>query len=482
MKDLILGVDLGTTRVKAGAFDSQGNLIEMASKECTLLSEHPTWAEQNPDAWWESFAGISKKVAGRVEKKISCMCIVGQGPTVVSIDSDGNPLRPAIVWMDRRATRESEIISDKLGQYVDSTYYSIPKIMWLKNNEPDIYERTKWFIQSFDYLNYKLTGNVAIASLPSDLQKPWTGQQIGLAKLDIEKFPEFKFTGEEIGKITEPASRKTGLPRGIPVIAGALDFVGSLIGTGTTRKGRACDRGGTSQGLNLCWNEPIEDPQGRIACRSHPVKDLWNISGIMSTTGKSLDWFKDNFYGYQTPYDKMISEASTVPPGSDSLIFLPYLMGERSPIWDPCARGVFFGISLQHTKAHFVRAVLESVAYAMRHVMEVISEIGGEVSEVRTTGGQAKSDLWNHIKADVLDKRILIPSVLDSEILGAAIIAGCGTKKFGDLEEAAEKMVKIKKIIEPNQDNYLRYSRLFELYEKLYPDLKKDFVKLSEVK
>lgn len=478
---LLMGVDLGTTVLKVGLFDLDGNLVANSNGKYKLFSEHPMWVEEKPEDWWKTFKETTTKIKEAYLKNIEGICVGGQYPTLVSLDEKGEPIRPAITWMDRRAIYEAKVLSQKLNTPIDSSDL-IPKIMWIKNNEKEKYERVKWFMQSFDYINYKLTGfptfTTFLRDFPSCLLNRLVFQSISkhiaIVKIDKDKFPPNRLIGEIIGGVTSKASKETNLPMDTPVIGGLPDAYASMLGTGTVRKGRLCMIGGTSDVIILYWDKLLQDPLNRIISLPHIIKNQWTIGAMTSTSGKSLEWFRDNFDSSES-YEEIISKTKDVEAGSNNLIFLPYLCGERCPIWDPNARGVFFGLSLQHSKFHLVKAILESIGYSLRQNMEIISELGGEITEIRLCGGQAKSDAWTQIKTDILGKEILIPKILNAELLGEAIIAGYGIGEFKNIEETAENFVKIKKIIRPREKNYERYSKLFNLYKKLYLDLKKAF-------
>ena len=269
----------------------------------------------------------------------------------------------------------------------------------------------------------------------------------------------------------------TGIPTGVPIFAAGPDFIVSLLGTGTVAPGRACIRSGTSEGINLCSLTPIEDP--RLMCLEHIAKGLWNISGIISTSGKALEWFRDASGRSQKSYESIFEEIEAIPAGANRLLFLPYLTGERAPLWDPGARGAFIGLTLNHGGGDMLRAVVESVAFAIRDVLEVMQEIGLSVHDVRITGNPSRSRLWNQIKADVTDRRILVTVSEDPDLTGDACLALCGLGEYDSFAAASEAIVKIGTVFEPNRKSRAVYDEMFLLYRESYTSLRSVFARLS---
>jgi xylulokinase len=286
--------------------------------------------------------------------------------------------------------------------------------------------------------------------------------------------------GSQLGRLSSEASITTGLPEGIPVIGGISDFFEGLIGSGTLETGLACDNGGTSQGSSICWDQPLE---GDGLLKAPSFNDgFWYIGGAVSTTGKALDWWLTSILESGPGDYSSLEDVSKIPAGSENLIFLPYLAGERAPIWDPNARGVFFGLSLSHTRDHLTRAILESVAYSLRQMVEIFENVGGKVIEIRACGGQASSELWSQIKADVTGRPVLVPHIIDAPMLGAAIIAGVGAGIFNDFSEGSQQMMKTRIVLEPSEERHTHYQALFEIYRDLYPQISPSYERLSNLK
>jgi xylulokinase len=444
--------------------------------------DDPLMHEADANNWISALAlvaaqlEISKTAGGG---KISALVVSGNGPTLVPVGPRGEPLDFAMTWMDRRGVEEARRIAEVTGRYVDPTFY-LPKALWIYRNKPELYRRTKHFCTCPEFIDLYLTGK-ARTVLPSEQFAPyiWTPQTIEKLGMDADKFPPFIRPGDPVGEVRVEAEEVVGIPAGIPVFAGGPDFVMTLLGTATIRPGRACDRAGTSEGINLCSDRPIEDR--RLLCLPHIIEGYSNISGIISTSGRALSWFKEITGRADLDYESLFEDICQVPPGSRSLLFLPYLAGERAPIWDPYARGTFVGLTANHGRKEMTRAVIEAIGFAIRDVVEVMAENGLEIRELRVTGGQAKSPLWNQIKADITQRKILVPKVQDSELLGAACIGLFALSHFDTLAEASEKLVAVDRSFAPNAEVRELYDGLFELYRASYRGLKEVFSKLSRI-
>ncbi|MDE0392331.1 MAG: FGGY-family carbohydrate kinase [Rhodospirillales bacterium] len=480
---LLLGVDIGSSGAKVGAFDARGRLSAKASVAYPTHTPRPGWVEQDPNAWWAACCRAIREVAAGVEtRRIRGVSVVGLSPALVSVDQHGNVVCPAPIWSDQRSVAEIGELTERLGPIAG--FSPLPRALWLRRAETDRYRQTCHFFESFDFISFMLTGEV-VTVLPSGLPLPWSRDDIRDIGLDEEKFPtRLSPLGEVIGGVTPNASAETGLPVGLPVVSGTVDAFAAWVGTATLRRGELCNTVGTTDGVALVWDRPLEDPLGRVQSMPHIVerrgKRDWIFGGAMSSGGIVLDWFVRRFYEQVTdPYRVVSDEAASAPVGADGLLVLPYLVGERSPINDPDARGVFFGVGEGHRRSHFARAVLESVALAVRDVCEVIQEAGAQISQITVAGGASRSDVWNQIKADVIGKPLLVPSVSDSSLLGAAIIAGWGAGVFGNLSEGAETMVQHRARFEPNWTHHAHYTELLQFYRDLYRNLKSDFPRLA---
>ena len=481
----LIGIELGTTRVKVGAYYENGTLIEEEVDSYPLFFERREGiAESDPYDWWNKTYKCLVKLLNSIKGiEIKGICVGSHGPSVVALDKHGEAVCNSILWMDKRASKEAEIISSKLGRKSNDLAWYVPRLLWLQNNKPEVYDRIKYAMQPLDYIVFRLTGEIS-ASLASDHIMPWNREIIEASGISQDIFPDFTKMGETIGFICKSVCDQLGLNKSIPVIAGTggADFVEVYISEAIIEKGIVCDRGGTSQGINLCWDQMLQSDY-RFYKAPHPlVKDLYHVSGLMATTGKALQWYKELFYGKDVSYDRFFEDAARSIPGSKRLIFLPYLTGERTPWWDSKARGVFFGLSLEHEEKDIVRAILEGVGYGINHILRLFKAAGAEPTEIRACGGQARSPLWNQIKADITGLPVSTADIVDGATFGLAIIAGKGVGIYDNIVDASKQLVHISRTYEPDMKKYKFYSELQEIYEGLYPKLKDDYEKLASIK
>jgi xylulokinase len=445
--------------------------------------EDPLMHEADANNWISALSLVTAQLelprASDRDGGIEAVVVSGNGPTLVPVDGKGTPLDFAMTWMDRRGVEEARLIARLTDRYVDPTFY-LPKALWIYRNKPELYRRTRHFCTCPEFVDLFLTG-VARTVLPSEQFAPyiWTPETIEGLGMDPKKFPPIIRPGETVGEVRQEAEELIGIPAGTPVVAGGPDFVMTLLGTATVQPGRACDRAGTSEGINLCAEQPVED--SRLLCLPHIIDDYTNISGIISTSGKALSWFKSISGRGKLDYESLFEDVCQVPPGSRSLIFLPYLAGERAPLWDPYARGAFIGLTANHGRKEMTRAVVEAVGFAIRDVVEVMEENGLEIGELRVTGGQARSPLWNQIKADITQRNILVPEVQDSELLGSACIGLFATGRYESLAAASDSLVRIGRSYTPTPELRGLYDRLFDLYRASYRGLKEVFSSLAEI-
>ncbi len=476
MDGTILAFDIGTSWIKGALVDERGRVAASGRHPVAALpSAQPLFHELDPRQWVDGMRTVAGRLFAAADgRAVRGIVISGNGPTLVPAGADGEPVHPAISWLDRRATEESRLIGEKTGSTVDPSFF-LPKVYWLARRRPEVYAATRLFLSCPEYLDFLLTGH-AHTILPSEGFKRyiWTEEALRALGLDTGRFPPFIAPGAEVGRVTPAAAARLGLPAGVPVFAGGPDFIMSLLGSATVRPGRVCDRGGSSEGVNLCAAAPVDDR--RLLVLPHVIPGLFNVSGLISTTGRALDWFR-GIVGSAPEHGDWLEEIGRVPPGAGRLLFLPYLAGERSPLWDPYARGAFLGLTLRHTTADLGRAVVESVGYAIRDVLEIMAENGHRVTEMRVSGGQARSPVWNQLKADISGRRILEPEVHDSELLGDACIGfaaleGVQPGEGAGLADTAERLVSFRRAYEPDPTSRPLYDELFGLYREAYGRLK----------
>jgi xylulokinase len=473
---MILAVDVGTSTVKGALFSDSGVLAGRAELPVdTRAPDDADMREIPAELWVSALKGIaSQLLAGRTD--LDAIAISGNGPTLVPVDSAGRPLHSALTWLDGRAVAEAEEVSAAVGFRVDPSF-NIPKALWFKNHRPDIYEATDAFMSCPEFLCRVLTGE-SVTVVPAGYEKHY-GEASTLAALglDSSKFPPFAAPGVLVGETTAAGSNAAGVPRGAKVIAVGPDYLAALIGTATTKPGRACDRAGSSEGINLCASKGTDDR--RLISVPHIVPPYANVSGMISSTGAAVDWFRRSSGLGDAGYEAFFEEVARARPGSGGLLFLPYLAGERSPIWDLAARGAFVGLALAHGRAEMARAVVESTAFAMRDVIEVMEESGAAVCELRATGGPSRSAPWNQIKADVTGRPIAPCAFGEAELLGDFCFALAATGRCADPAEAAERLVVFERVHEPDPANKALYDDLFLAYREAYGALKGVFKRLA---
>lgn len=473
----MLGLDIGTGSVKAVALSEQGKIIWSSQRELPSLLMDNGRVEFDADVWFNTVAELVREFSSHFKPTFLRMCIGGQAPSIVPVSSDGEPLARAIVWMDGRAVKEAERLRKTFGEEVDA-FTAESKLLWIKENMPTLYQKTRYFLHCFDYVSFRLTGVASVGILDEgyftwESIPYWVPSHLEAMGFDVSKLPEPRLIGNEIGIIKPEMADLLKIPRGTVVVQGTVDFAQSILGVGVVEPGLAMDHGGTSQGFDLCWDKKLEPKSREFNCVKHVVKGYWNVSGVMNTTGAVYRWFKNNFYPADAKYSLVDAEAAASEPCR--LIVLPYFQGERTPIWNPYARGVFFGLTLKHSRGDLARAILEATAFGLRRIKDAIENAGGKTSEIRVAGGQAKSDVWNQIKADVLGVRIVKTQMDECSPLGAALLASVSEGLYRDLKYAASKVVKIEKVYEPDLRHKELYDHFYELYIDLYDSVKKLF-------
>ena len=481
--EYLLGIDVGTEGCKALLFNVEGKSVARSSSRYSVVVSESSWAEQDPLFWWEGVRESIKEVVTKARvsaRDVACVSLTGQSPVLVAVDEKGKPMMNAIIWMDRRAVTEAKKLLRLTGLKEDPSMI-LPKILWLKEHRPKIFRETHKLLQATDFVGYQLTGRfatdpVTASTIHYDAEKQkYPLDVLSELQIPLEKLPNVLFPTESKETVSGEASRLTGLRAGTPVVLAGIDAYMALIGVNALQPGRACEITGTSTCIMVPSRKKIVDPEARVECSPFPsVPNLWILWGMMSSTGASLSWYRDNFVGGES-FGEIDAEAAKIPPGSQGLIFLPYMMGERSPIWDTSARGVFAGLSLNHTRKHFARAILEGCAFGIRHNIDTIEELGGKITEIWSCGGAASSRIFGQIKADVLGKSIIIPKEIEAPALGAAIIGAVNIRVYKNLAQAAKNMVSAECTIPPQKSVHKKYEPFFRMYRDLYPPLKEFF-------
>ncbi len=503
-----IGVDIGTSGTKSVMFDEKGTVIASAAIEYPLYQEKNGYAEQEPSDWYNASVNTIKKIVSdsKVDPAdITGIGISGQMHGLVMLDENNEVIRKSIIWCDQRTAKECAEITEKVGakRLIEITAnpaltgFTASKILWVRNNEPENYKKCRHILLPKDYVRFMLTGEYATeVSDASGMQlldvpnRCWSDEV--LEKLDIDKSLLAKvYESPEItGKITAEAAALTGLKEGTPVVGGAGDNAAAAVGTGIVSDGKAFTTIGTS-GVVFAHTSKVQiDPKGRVHTFCCAVPGCWHIMGVTQAACLSLKWFRDNFCEAEmneakeknvSEYYLMDKEAENIPIGSDKLLYLPYLMGERTPHLDPDVRGMFFGLSAMHTKAHFIRAVLEGVAYSLRDCKNIISEMGTEISDMMACGGGGTSPLWRSMLADLYNCPVKTVACKEGPALGVAILAFVGTGVYKTVEEACAAMIKTDKTQNPDAKASAEYEKYYNLYTKLYGSIKDNCKELANI-
>ena len=461
----ILGIDLGTNEVKSGLVTLDGRLLAAArARYPTDLGRQPGWAEQDPGAWWAAVVETTRELAALDVAEVVAVCADGHGPTLVAVDRDGHPTRPAITWLDTRAVAEAEQLAVRTGVR-GWALGGLPAALWVERYEPGVAAATAWYLTTWDYLAFRLTG-VAATSLVANQLVP-DARDVDAAGVPATKLPRSVAAGSVVGTLADGVALATGLPAGIPVVGGTVDAFASYLGAGLLEPGDAYDPGGTAGGLGVYWDRPVEVPGSFVT--PAPLPGLYSVGAAMAATGRALDWYRAEILGGTITTETLLREVAETPPGADGLVFLPSLAGERSPLWDPTARGVLAGLTLGHRRGHVARAIVEASALALRHVAEPMQAAGITITELRVCGGPARSDTWNQVKADVTGFRVAVPRVLETGVVGSAILGAVGIGAFGDLREAILAMTAISHHLDPRPEHAPTYDALYAAYRALYP-------------
>lgn len=486
--DLLLGIDAGTTSVKAGLFSPDGRCLAVARQEYQLSTPQTNWAELDSEIYWRACVSTTQKVLQHARTiDVAAVSVSSQGETMIALDARGKPVYPAIVWLDNRATREAEILAEKFSSNVylkTGVPEIIPtwtacKILWLKRNEPEIFARADKFLLVQDYLIYRLTGqyvtnnSVSCTSLYFDIQQDsWWDAVLAEIGIGTKNLPHLIPPGEVIANVSEEASAQTGLSQSTKVVGGGMDQSVGAIGAGNIRAGVVSETTGAALTIQVTIPSQDVDKNKVIPVYCHSVPGKFLFVPVCPTAGMAYKWFRDTFAALEIAqaekddsdsYDLLSALAVDVPAGSDGLIMLPHLMGAYSPEPNPAARGSFTGFTLSHTRGHFARSILEGVAFLLKKNLEVLQNAGVEVAEIRSTGGGARSPLWNQIKANVCNLPVVTLQNEDTALLGDAILAGVAAGIFRTIDEGCEKMVTVKDKVLPNEqaENYTAFYRMY---------------------
>jgi xylulokinase len=503
----LIGIDVGTTGAKTILIDEQGNLVASSLEEYPLHTPRPKWAEQDPADWWRATVDSIKNVLAQSKVKpddVKGLGLSGQMHGLVLIDKDHNVLRPAILWCDVRTTEQCRYITENVGKdlLVRSTCnpalegFTAPKVIWVRDNEPEIYEKAFKMMLPKDYVRFLLTGEIAsevsdaAGTILFDVRnREWSREVLDKLEISPDLMPLCYESIDVCGRITSKVAEMTGLKPGTPVVGGGADNACTAVGNGIVVTGKTSASIGTSGTMLTPTDTPEVDPDLRAHTFCHCVPHKWYTMGVMLSAGGAFRWFRDTLGDKEIeqaaekgvdPYEILTEEAAKVEPGCEGLIFLPYLIGERTPHGDANAKGVFFGLTLRHKKEHIVRSVMEGVTFGMRDSLEIIRGLGLNVGQITATGGGARSALWRQMQADIYGAEVVTINIAEGPAFGAAILAGVGAEVYNSIQEATSEIVKVTSKTQPIKDNVGVYEEYYRIYRSLYPALKPEFDNVSE--
>jgi xylulokinase len=491
-----LGLDISTTATKALLIDERGAVIGVASATYEYETPRPLWSEQDPALWWDATLRSIRQVlasSGVAAESVGAIGLAGQMHGLVLLDAAGRVLRPAILWNDQRTERQCAEISRRVGAErlleltgnAPVTGLTAPKLLWVQEHEPEIYERIAHVLLPKDYVRYRLTGefasDVADASgtLLLDLgRRSWSGEVCRSLGVPLEWLPRLHEGPAVSGELAADVATALGLRAGTPVVAGGGDQAAAAVGCGVIDPGTLALSLGTSGVVFAPTSTPVLEPGGRLHAFCHAVPGRWHAMGVMLSAAGSLRWFRDTF-APGADYDSLLAAAAQVPAGCEGLIFLPYLSGERTPHPDPLARGGFVGLTVRHSLPHLTRAVLEGVAFGLRDILDLLTASGAAATSIRVSGGGARSPLWRQIIADVLQAELVEISTTEGAAFGAALLAAVGGGSFAGVAEAVAATVQVTGVTAPG-DQGPRYAAAHGCYRDLYPALRELFPRLAD--
>lgn len=511
-----LGIDISTTGAKALLIDTSGQVVASATTPLSLSTPRPLWSEQDPHEWWSGAVSSIRQALqqARIDgAQVGAIGLTGQMHGLVLLDQKERVLRPAILWNDQRTGAECDEITQKVGAEKllritgnrALTGFTAPKILWVRNHEPDVYAQAAHVLLPKDYVRLRLTGDHAVdkadgaGMLLFDLKRrDWSDEILDILDIPRQWLPR-TYEGPEItGTVTAAAAAETGLQAGTPVVGGGGDQAAQAVGVGAVTPGIAALTLGTSGVVFATTPGPFVESQGRLHAFCHSVPGAWHFMGVMLSAAGSLQWYRDTL-APTTAFDDLLAPAAAIPPGSDGLFFLPYLTGERTPHPDPLARAAFIGLTVRHNQAHMTRAVLEGVAFGLRDSMELIKQASvsvadasqvqakdavqlaeSKIEQVRVSGGGARSPLWRQILSDVLNTELVTVNTTEGAAFGAALLAGVGTGNWSSVQEGCREVIRTMESTQPNPEAAQAYQALYPLYQGLYHALKPTFHALGE--
>ena len=488
--DYVLGVDVGTGGTRAVLVDRKGAIASSATCEHVPFASPKTgWAEQDPHDWWKAAgAAIKQALANVPGANVVAAGLAGQMHGAVLLDENDEVLRPALIWCDVRTQPQCDWLSAKIGErrIIELTCnpalanFTLTKLLWVRDNEPEIWKRFRRVLLPKDYVRLRMSGehamDVAEASgtLMLDVaHRRWSEEMMSASGLPMSCLPRLFESPEVCARVSEAGAKHTGLKAGTPIVGGAGDQAGGAVGMGIVRAGAVSATIGTSGVVFAATDNPAMDVKGRVHTFCHAVPGRWHVMGVTQAAGQSLRWMRDLLKNSsELSYDQLTKEAAQVPPGSDGVLWAPYLMGERTPHLDPNARATLTGLAASHTRGHVVRAVLEGVAFSLKDTFSLFDDMKVPVTNVRLGGGGARSDLWRQIQADVYAHEVEILVAEEGAAYGGALLAAVGAKWWNSVEEACDAVVEVQKRVKPDAAACATMKQQYGKYRQLYPALK----------
>jgi len=492
---MFLGIDVGTGGTRALLIDESGKVAASGTEEHQpFASPQDGWAEQDPLDWWQACGTAVKKTlvfANAKPEEIACIGFSGQMHGAVMLDKSGNVIRPAIIWCDQRTEKQSRDLEAAFGHSniiqltcnPPLTNFTLTKLLWVRDTEPQNWERIRYVMLPKDYIRYRLTGDRAIdmadasGTLMLDVaNRKWSEKILAGTKIPSEWLPALYESPDICGRLSREGAEATGLRIGTPVVTGAGDQAAGAVGMGIVRAGVVSATIGTSGVVFAATDRPALDPLGRLHTFCHAIPGRWHVMGVTQAAGLSLRWFHDQFGSGanddRDPYERLSDEAAKVLAGSDGLFWAPYLMGERTPHLDPNVRGALVGISPLHTRAHVIRAIQEGVAFSLKDTFSIFEEMKVPVTKIRLGGGGARSQLWRQIQADVYAHEVELVEAEEGAAYGAAILAGVGAKHWKSVDEACDAIVRVAERAAPNANDSATMQKNYATYRRIYPALR----------
>jgi len=483
-----VGLDIGTGGARAVAVSESGEVVAEASAGYPLMSPHPGWSEQNPEDWWRASKEVLGKVAEEVREtgdRVVGLGLTGQMHGSVFLNAEDKIIRPALLWNDQRTQGQCEQMTERIGakRLIEIagnpaiTGFQAPKVLWLRDKEPENYSKVTHVLLPKDYVRLRLTGECATdasdasGTLFLDVgSRNWSSEILNTLEIPMEWLPKVYEGDERAGQLRNSVARELGLPEGIPVAAGGGDNAAAAVGTGIIESGLLSSSVGTSGVLFAASEDFTPDLSGGLHAFCHAVPSKYHLMGVTLSAGGSLKWWRDalNVFG-SANFDGLVEVASKVVPGAEGLVFLPYLSGERTPHLDPFARGAFVGLTARHTAAHMTRALMEGVVFSLRDSLEAMRRLGVPKEQIRVTGGGARSGLWRQLQADIYNAPIYRTAADEGPAYGAALLGGVAAEVFKDVPEASSRVELREEVVQPDPERAKLYEEYYGVYRSLYP-------------